>query len=127
MHMMFADESGDPGYPCNGNWINWGGSNHFARVGVIIHGWKWKTWNERLVTFKNSRGLTWDDEIKASHLRKGGGSFSGWEESRRKLFLSDMMVMVGGNTDITLLGVIIDKRKVDTTKCDRLVKPEVRS
>ena len=37
------------------------------------------------------------------------------------------MELVGGNPDITLLGVIIDKRQVDTTKSDRLVKPEVRS
>lgn len=127
MHMMFVDESGDPGYPCDGNWSKWGGSTHFARVGVIIHGWKWKAWNDRLVTFKKNRGLTWDVEIKASHLRRGSGSFAGWDESRRKLFLTDLMTMVGGNTDITLLGVIIDKRKVDTTKCDRVVKPEVRS
>jgi hypothetical protein len=37
------------------------------------------------------------------------------------------MELVGGNPDITLLGVVIDKRKVDTSKSDRLVKPEVRS
>jgi len=35
MHMMFVDESGDPGYPKKGNWKGWGGSVHFARVGVI--------------------------------------------------------------------------------------------
>lgn len=124
---MFVDESGDPGYPQGCSWQSWGGSTHFARVGVIIHGWKWKAWNDRLVTFKQNRGLTWDVEIKASHLRQGKGSFAGWDKNRRNLFLSDMMVMVGGNTDITLIGVIIDKRKVDTAKCDRLVKPEVRT
>jgi len=42
MYMMFVDESGDPGYPADGNWSRWGGSTHFARVGLIIHGWKWK-------------------------------------------------------------------------------------
>ena len=37
------------------------------------------------------------------------------------------MQLVGVNLDITLLGVIINKQKVDTSKGDRLVKPEVRS
>jgi len=127
MHMMFVDESGDPGYPRGGNWSEWGGSTHFARVGVIIHGWKWKTWNDRLLAFKNSRGLTWDDEIKASNLRRGEGCFAGWNQNQRNLFLNDLIVMIGGNTDITLIGVVIDKRRVDTSKCDRLVKPEVRT
>ena len=64
--MMFVDESGDPGYPPAGKWAGWGGSTHFARVGVIIHGWKWKAWNDRLTSFKRNRGLTWDAEIRAS-------------------------------------------------------------
>ena len=59
VYMMFVDESGDPGYPSGGHWAGWGGSTHFARVGVIIHGWKWKAWNDRLIHFKRSYGLTW--------------------------------------------------------------------
>ncbi len=65
MHMMFVDESGDPGYPPGKKWLGWGGSTHFVRVGVIIHGWKWKAWNDRLTSFKRNRGLTWDSEIRA--------------------------------------------------------------
>lgn len=127
MHMMFVDESGDPGYPPTGKWRSWGGSTHFARVGVIIHGWKWKTWNDRLMRFKRNRGLTWDTEIKASHIRRGKGGFVGWDQARRRLFLQDLMILVGGDPDVTLLGVIIDKQLVDSTKSERLVKPEVRS
>jgi len=41
--------------------------------------------------------------------------------------MQDLMTLVGGNADITLLGVVIDKQRVDTSKSDRLVKPEVRS
>jgi len=127
MHMMFVDESGDPGYPPGGKWAGWGGSTHFARVGVIIHGWKWKAWNERLTSFKSNRGLTWDAEIRASDIRGGRRGFVGWDRPRRELFLQDLMQLVGGNPDITLLGVVIDKHQVDTAKSDRLVKPEVRS
>lgn len=127
MHMMFVDESGDPGYPPKGTWKGWGGSTHFARVGVIIHGWKWKAWNERLTRFKRNHGLTWDAEIKASDIRRGKGAFVGWDENRRKIFLKNLMELVGGNPDITLLGVLIDKRRVNTAKSDRLVRPEIRS
>jgi len=127
MHMMFADESGDPGYPRKGTWKGWGGSTHFARVGVIIHGWRWKAWHDRLTSFKRNRGLTWDAEIRASDIRRGKGAFVGWDQNRRQFFMSELMTLVGGNTDITLLGVVIDKRLVDTAKGERLVKPEVRS
>lgn len=127
MHMMFVDESGDPGYPSNGNWRGWGGTKLFVRVGVIIHGWKWKTWNTRLLQFKSDCGLLWNDEIKASDIRKGGKAFSGWDANRRQQFIRDLAVLIGGNPDIHLFTVIIDKSKVDLTKKDRLIKPEVRS
>jgi hypothetical protein len=127
MHMMFVDESGDPGYPPDGKWAAWRGSTHFVRVGVIIHGWHWKAWNDRLTSFKEHRGLTWDVEIKASNIRRGKGGFVGWDKSRRQLFLTDLAKLIGFNTDLTLLGVAIDKRKVDPSKGARVAKPEVRS
>lgn len=125
--MMFVDESGDPGYPRASRWKGWGGSTHFARVGVIIHGWRWKAWHQRLTSFKRNRGLPRDAEIKASDIRRGKGAFAGWARSRRDWFMEELMGLVGGTEDITLLGVLIDKRQVDTTKSERLVKPEVRS
>lgn len=127
MHMMFVDESGDPGYPKDGNWTLWKGSKCFARVGVIIHGWRWRAWDQRLRDFKRSRGLTWDSEIKASHIRRGQGVFIGWVESRRTQFFHDLLTIIGGNEDFTLIGVNIDKQSVDISKGDRMVKPQVRS
>jgi hypothetical protein len=127
MHMMFVDESGDPGYPASGNWTSFGGTKIYTRLGVIIHGWRWKSWNQKLVDFKLNRGLLWDAEIKASHLRRGKGVFVGWDQNRREQFLRDLSTLVGLNTDFTLLGVSIDKTKVDTTKQDRFVNPGIRS
>jgi hypothetical protein len=46
MYMMFVDESGDTGYPSDGNWERWEGSKLFIRMGAIIHGRKWKRWDE---------------------------------------------------------------------------------
>ena len=127
MYMMFVDESGDPGYPNQNNWSDWGGSTHFARVGVIIHGWRWRTWNRILTGFKQSEGLAWDSEIKASDIRHGKGVFMGWDQERRDSFRSKLLSLIGRNQDVVLLGVIIDKRNVDTRKGDRLIKPQVRS
>jgi len=127
MHMMFVDESGDPGYPRNGKWSGWGGSIQYVRVGAIIHGWKWKTWNERLLIFKQRNGLSWDDEIKASDIRRGKNAFIGWVKSRRDQFLIDLLALIGQNKDITLIGIAIDKRKVKLTGSNRITLPEVRS
>jgi hypothetical protein len=127
MYMMFVDESGDPGYPPDGKWAKFGGSKIFTKVGVILHGWKWKAWNERLLQLKKRNGLAWDDEIKASFIRKGKGCFIGWDLPRRMGFLKDIAELIGNNLDITLIGIVIDKRKVDVSQNDRLVNPHIRS
>lgn len=127
MYMMFVDESGDPGFPKNDVWKKHEGSTHFIRVGAILHGWKWKTWNQRLADLKVNRGLTWDSELKASHIRRGEGAFVGWDRPRRNWFMQGVLQLIGGNQDITLLGIVIDKTRVDTSKRDRMVKPEIRS
>jgi hypothetical protein len=125
--MMFVDESGDPGYPTDGNWTKWRGSKTYSRVGLIIHGWKWKAWNENLASFKRNRGLLWDAEIKASHLRRGQGAFVGWDEPRREQFIKDLSTIIGLNTDFTLIGVAIDKTKVTPGGNERMRKPDIRS
>ncbi len=127
MHMMFVDESGDPGYPKSAGWTKFGGSKVFVRLGLIIHGWRWKSWNEKLVNFKRNRGLLWNAEIKASDLRKGRKTFVGWNRPMRDQFISDLSMLIGMNINFTLLGIVIDKTKVDTTQKDRFVRPEVCS
>src|SRR4030042_637038 len=127
MYMIFVDESGDPGFPTNGDWSSFGGSLFFTRVGVIIHGWKWRAWNERLLDFKRRNGLLWNDEIKASYIKRGKGCFVGWNEAKRSHFLDDLLSLVGLNEDITLIGINIDKKRIDINRSGRLVKPEIRS
>jgi hypothetical protein len=36
MHMMFVDESGDLGYPKDGNWAKWQGSKIYTRLGKVF-------------------------------------------------------------------------------------------
>lgn len=125
--MMFVDESGDVGFPKNRNWSKFYGSTHFVRVGAIIHGWKWKAWNRRVLTFKKNNGLKWNDEIRASSIRKGKDAFKGWDLNRRDCFLQDLTQLIGTNLDITLIGVAIDKRRVIRKNARRLWKPEIVS
>src|SRR6266498_301895 len=128
MYLMFVDESGDPGYPKkSGNWAGWKGTKVFVRVGLIIHGWKWKSWNERMVSFKRNRGLLWDTEIKASDMRRGRKTFAGWPQNQREQFLKDLSILIGRNIEFTLIGIVIDKTKVDTTQKERFVKTQVCS
>jgi len=124
---MFVDESGDPGYPSTGGWRAFGGSKHYVRVGVIIHGWKWKTWNRRLENFKTTNGLLSTDEIRASNIRQGNKAFIGWNPNRRNKFLVDLATLVGANADITLIGIDIDKTRVDIRQATKYVRPEIRS
>ena len=125
--MMFVDESGDPGYPPNDDWRIWSGSDSYIRVGVIIHGWKWHAWHKSIANFKQTHGLTWDAEIKASDIRRGKKAFSGWSESRRNFFLHDFLKLLGSHQDIHILGVGINKRLVDSKKSPRIANPAVRS
>lgn len=127
MHMMFVDESGDPGYPKDGDWSKFGGSKLYTRLGIIIHGWKWKSWNQKVESFKRNRGLLWDAEIHSADIWQGKNSFTGWDLPRRLAFIKDLSTLIGRNSDFTLIGIIIDKTNVDTTQRDHLVKPEVRS
>lgn len=127
MHIMYVDESGDPGFPTDGDWSRFEGSKLYTRVGAIIHGWKWKTWDQRVRQFKSENGLPWNAELKASDLRRGKGVFLGWSQPRRDLLLNALLTLIAGNQDITLLGVAIDKRKVETARRERVAKPQVRS
>jgi len=127
MHLMFVDESGDPGFPADGDWSKFGGSKFFVRVGVIIHGWRWKGWHQRMHDFKDNRGLLWSQEIKANHMRQGKGAFAGWDANRRKLFGQDLAKLIGFAKEITLIGIAIDKQKVALPNRDRIARPEVRS
>ena len=117
MYMMFVDESGDPG-------LSGGGSKAYVRVGVAIHGWKWKTWHKKLQSFKINRGLSWSSEIKANHLRKGAGVFEKWNEAARKNFMIDLAKLIGAHADISLLCVAVDKLKI---KPGTKAKPDVMS
>lgn len=128
MHLMYVDESGDCGYPRSGGFPSSGGpTRYFVRAGVVLHGWKWSHVDGVVSRFKQSRGLAWNDEIKATHLRTGKGAFAGRSPSERKEFLLDLLDTIGREIDIHLLVVAIDKTQVDLGQRERFTNPAVRS
>lgn len=128
MHIMYVDESGDPGFP-KGTADDWGSgpTTHYVRAGVIVHGWKWAKVNDRLVSFKKARNLPWDAEIKANHLRTGRGAFQGRSPAERREFLNDFLDTLAREVDLNLIEVVIDKRKVDQSSRPRYSNPAVFS
>lgn len=129
MHLMYVDESGDTGYPKdNGEFPHSGGpTRHFARSGIILHDKRWQAINDRLSNFKRARHLTWDAEIKATHLRSGKGVFSPWSPADRQVFLNDLLDSVGKELDISIISIAIDKSKIDRSQRERFTNPSVRS
>jgi hypothetical protein len=121
MHIMYVDEAGDPGYAKQS-------SIRYVRVGVIVHGWKWRDADERVSAFKRTRGLQWDDEIRASDIRRGKRAFAGRTPREREVLLGDFLETIGRElTWLSAIGVCINKDLVDSTRKERLTKPEVRS
>lgn len=128
MHIMYVDESGDPGFPRTpaSDWGS-GPTTHFVRAGAIVHGWKWANINDRLANFKKARNVPWDAEIKAHHLRTGRGAFQGWPPAERREFLNDFLDTLAREVDLNLIEVVIDKRKVDQSQRPRYSNPAVFS
>lgn len=121
MHLMYVDESGDPG-------LGEGSSARYIRVGVVVHGWKWREVDERIRTFKLTRGLNWDAEIRANDIRRGHNAFARMPATERLTLLQNLLETVAREMPaVSLIGVCIHKHNVDTTKKERLSNPAVRS
>jgi len=128
MHLIYVDESGDCGFPSSGGFPSTGGpTRYFVRAGVVVHGWKWGHVNNTIAQLKQSRGLAWNDEIKATHLRAGKGAFAGWSPSDHRQFLLDMLDSISREIDVHILVVAIDKTRVDRAQRQRFTDPSVRS
>ncbi|MCH8241888.1 MAG: DUF3800 domain-containing protein, partial [Planctomycetes bacterium] len=128
MHLMYVDESGDPGLPADGKFAENGGpTRYFVRAGVIVHAWKWWGVNDSIASFKKSRSLPWSAELRAHDLRSGKGAFKGWKVADRLVVLDDLLDTVGKELDISILAVVIDKTKVDPLQRSRYSNPSVRS
>lgn len=59
MHLMYVDESGDPGFPKPGEEfpVAGGPSRSFLRAGVVVHSWKWSRIDAQIADFKKAWGL----------------------------------------------------------------------
>lgn len=129
MYLMYVDESGDTGFPAEGQTFpeNGGPTRLFVRAGVVVHGWEWWAVNETIAKFKQSRGLPWNAELRAHDLRAGKGAFKDWKRADRRVALNDLLDTIGKELDISILAVVIDKTRVDPLQRERYSNPLVRS
>ncbi len=111
MLLMYVDEAGDPGYRAGAApyVLGSGPSPFFVRVGVVVHEAKWSKIVAAVRAFRLSHGLGRSDEIHASAIRRGKGPFARLHSKQRSALLRDYAAFVGGQPDLTLVGVAIDK------------------
>lgn len=130
MHLMYVDESGDCGFPEPGEGFpSTGGPTRFyIRAGVVVHAWKWYGVDQRIVAFKRSHGLRWDQELKASDIRSAHGTFKGLRPEQRSTLLTDLLETINRELDISIIVVQIEKEAVDARHPNqRFRDPSVRS
>lgn len=129
MHLMYVDESGDSGLPPDRDvGPQRGPSERYVRVGVIVHGWRWRATDTKIKNFKMAHGLQWSDELHADDIRHGKKGFKGRRQEDRQALLNNLLDTIGRELlDVSLLGVVITKRLVDRSRKGRLSDPSPRS
>lgn len=126
---MYVDESGDPGFPPSGLIAAQGGSSErYVRVGVIVHAWKWPQTDRTVAQFKQAHNLDWDDEIRASDIKRGKKAFKTWPPAQRNELMDNLLDTIGRElSHLSLIGVVIHKHLVDRERKERLSNPSPRS
>lgn len=128
MHIMYVDESGDPGLPSGGEFgAPTDPSRFYVRAGIIVHGWRWMHVDRRIASLKAAFQMKWDDEIKATWIRRGKKHFEAWSAAQRQTFIDELLNSISRELDISIIVVAIDKSLVNRTARPRMVNPAVRS
>jgi hypothetical protein len=133
LHILYVDESGDDGFPVD-NIFTPGvtPSNKFVRTGLIIHDWKWKGINDKIADFKFSKRIPGNIELHATEIRRGKRKITDSRTKRKREIsnwygqnlpdtidrmnlLKDCCKLINSVEDITLIFIVIDKTRIDTT------------
>ena len=133
MHILYVDESGDDGFSKDNIYTpNLSPSNKFIRTGLIIHDWKWKKINDTIADFKFKKRIPKDIELHATEIRRGKKKITDSKTKKRREVanwygqtypntndrmevLKDCCKLINSITDITLIFIVIDKTRIDTT------------
>ena len=132
MHLVYVDESGDDGFSKSGLYKHSETpSPFFTRTAVIVHDWKWQSIVNAIKAFRIKYSIPASEEIHATEILNGRSksysspgrrtshiNFYGqkWpKRSDRKNLLLDLCQSIVA-LDLSFVGVVIDKLKIDMSK-----------
>ena len=133
MHLIYVDESGDDGFKEDNDYSSLTTPRQFfIRTALIVHDMKWQTVNQKIEALKKRWQILPNVELHATEILNGrekkhdsntkkridvpnfyGTTFP--DRSRRKDLLLDVCRLIK-NLDVTVIGVIIDKAKIQQGK-----------
>lgn len=106
MHLVYVDESGDPG-------VGLGSSRYFILCGVCVHHADWHEVNRRLGELRhrleNLHGLSTLAEIHAAEFLGNSRDHLGLNQRQRIQCLLHLLGFLGQSSQLTPMRVIIDK------------------
>lgn len=138
MNILYVDESGDDGFDKNNIYNSGSPSKYFIRTGLVIHDWKWRSINQKVNEFKVKWNLPSNLELHATEIRRGKKRVKGKIVTNefglmypsfkdRVKILKDCCELISQIEEITLIFVVIDKRKIDTTHINFREMPKEKS
>jgi hypothetical protein len=106
MHIMYVDESGDPGLSC-------AVTDYFILSGIVIHELRWKDSLDRLIDFRrnirNKYGLKLREEIHCSELINKPKNLARISPNNRLMIIRDFTDQLAVMGEISIINVVIDK------------------
>ena len=107
MHLMYVDESGDPG-------LTGSPTRYFVLSGLVIHESDWHACLARMITFRQSMklafGLKLREEIHAAHFISSPGSLQRIKRNDRLTIIRHLADEVAKLPSASIINVIVDKQ-----------------
>lgn len=134
MHLIYVDESGDDGFAADGFYKSGATPTpFFTRSAVVLHDWKWQTIVNEVKAFRVKYQIPASEEIHATQILNGRSktylkngqrisppNFFGqrWpDKTDRRNLLLDLCKMIA-DLDLVLIGIAIEKSKINSTRPD---------
>jgi hypothetical protein len=107
MHIMYVDESGDPG-------IQGSPSRYYVLSGVVIHELRWVDYLNQIIDFRRRMqrtfGLRMREEISSSEMMTKPGSLVRIPRNDRLTIIRAFTLELASLPDMNIINVVVDKQ-----------------